>query len=178
MLDRYKWNVDTSQALVRNFLPVNNFATWLLVLQRFLLHFVCVCGFFCTVFNITTQLPAPPKKQWSENLVLQRFLLHCVCVCVFFLGGGTGLWYWTHSQKKKTHTHNGVRTTAVPEIRLQTILHWKSFMFSFLPPVMQLYLCIILMTLFTFSLLDQQKFSSNVTKNMYLLECNNVDGGW
>jgi hypothetical protein len=169
-------NGNTSQALVRNFLLVNNFATWFLVLQRLLLHFF-------SAFNITTQFTAPPKKQWSENLVLQRFLLHCVCV---FRGGGLGWVILPIPKKKRKRTHNGVRTTAVPEIRflitillfklyISILLHWKSLMFSFLPPVMQLYLCRVLMTLFTYSLLDQLKCSSNVTKNMYILECNNFD---
>jgi hypothetical protein len=139
MLDRCKWNVNTSQALVRNFLLINNSATWFFVLQRFLLHFVCVCVFFFTGFNITPQFPPPPpkKEQCSENLVLQRFLLHFVCV--FFLGGGgwVVILYLVKKEKKKRREHNGVRTTAVSEIRLQIILlfklytiilfHWKSF---------------------------------------------------
>jgi hypothetical protein len=110
MLDRCKWNVNTSQALVWNFLLINNFATWFLVLQRFLLHFVCACFFFLgSVSQPSSQPPPPKKKQRCENLVLQRFLLHCVCVCVcicvcFLRWGGTGLWYWTNSQKKKMHT--------------------------------------------------------------------------
>jgi hypothetical protein len=35
-----RWNVNALQAVVRNFLLINNFATWFLVLQRFLFfHF-------------------------------------------------------------------------------------------------------------------------------------------
>jgi hypothetical protein len=68
-----KWNVNTSQALVRNFLLINNFATWFLVLQRLLLHFVCVfCGGdWVVILNPFQKIENAHTMEW-EPLQYQR----------------------------------------------------------------------------------------------------------
>jgi hypothetical protein len=88
--DGCKWNVNTLWAPVRNFLLMNNFATWFLVLQKFLLHCVCVFG---TGFNITSQFP---KNQHNRVRTLYCRGTYFV---VFFFFFETGLWYWTQFQK-------------------------------------------------------------------------------
>jgi hypothetical protein len=59
MLNWCKWKVHTLQALVRNFLPINNVATWSLVLQRCLL---------CCVFVVLelSLISLPNGHEWSD----------------------------------------------------------------------------------------------------------------
>jgi hypothetical protein len=81
VLDWCKLNVNTLEALVRNFLPVNNFATWSLVLQRFLLP----CFFFFE----------------SSLISLHSYPFQWIWV----------KWYWTWSQEKKTQRSKNLCST-------------------------------------------------------------------
>jgi hypothetical protein len=83
VLDWRKWSVHTLQALVRNFLLINNFTTWSLVLQRSLLFWVF---FFRTNLNVTslTSLPMDVSEVRVNSV-----------------------------KKTHAHKHNGGRTPAV-----------------------------------------------------------------
>jgi hypothetical protein len=99
VFDWCKWLVNTLQALLRNFLLLNNFATWSLVLQRLLLR----CVFFLLEPGSISLHSYPSQRIWvkwywtqlqkiqqqrSKNLCNTRDRLQNYLLLFLFWGGG------------------------------------------------------------------------------------------